>query len=133
MLSTNQVCCVACSENGSASDAGPTAASWDLSDDCPLQNDPLNLAPPEFLLWALTVYMVATQLVFWLGYVLMGNAFGFSHEPPRVPNAGQSPPIIRATGLTSPHAAAIAHQNAQVFAAAHKNGAAKTVEGTRRV
>ena len=131
--STNPFCHVACSEEGSASGAGPSAASWDLSDDCPLQNDPLGFAPPKFLMWALGVYMVATQLVFWLGYVFMGNAFGFSHEPPRLTQPGESPPIIRGAGLTSPHAAAMAHQNAQVSAATHLTSAAKPAEGTRRI
>ena len=95
----------------------------------------MGFAPPKFLMWALGLYMVATQLFFWLGYVVMGNAIGFSHLPPQVSVPGASPSIIGAGGLSSPHLAAMAHQNAQISAAAsgQQNGAARHVEGSRRV
>jgi hypothetical protein len=127
------------SEGGSASGAGVSAASWTVTDECPLPDRPLGLAPPKYLLWALCLYMIATQLVFWLGYVVCGNALGFNHTPPYAGGGsapGESPPIVRATGLTSPHASALAHQNATVSAAAaaaHQNGAAKNGGATRRV
>ena len=127
---------VAGSDAGSASGPGAVAASWDLGDDCPLPNDPMGFAPPKFLMWALGLYMLATQLVFWLGYVVMGNAIGFSHLPPqdRVPGA-RSPSMIGSGGISSPHLAAMAHQNAQASAAAsaQQNGEARHGEGTRRV
>lgn len=76
--------------------------------------------------------MVATQFTFWVGYVAMGSALGVSHKPARSVVAAESPPAIRATSLTSPHAAAVAHQNAQV-AVAHRNNAVKHAKETRRV
>ena len=51
-------------EEGSGSFDG-SGGSWS-DGDCPTTARPLGLAPPQFLMAALAVFMVATQLVFWL-------------------------------------------------------------------
>jgi hypothetical protein len=59
---------------GSGSEA--EGGSWD-HDQCPTDARPLGLAPPQFLLWALAVFMIATQIVFWVGYVGCGKLCSF--------------------------------------------------------
>ena len=111
------------SEGGSTSGGGVDLASWKDGDECPLPDMPLGRAPPQFLLWSLCIYMIGTQVVFWVGYVVCGNICGFMHTAPSL--QGASPPIVRAGGLSSPHVSAVAQQGAaqSVKVAAHSNGA----------
>ena len=96
---------VSVSSSSSAVEAGSTS-------DCGEYNEPLGLPPPQFLLWSLCIFMVATQVVFWIGYVVFGNIFGFTHELPKgatpVTAAAPASPSPRAAagGMTSTHAAA---------------------------
>jgi DHA1 family bicyclomycin/chloramphenicol resistance-like MFS transporter len=53
------------SEEHGGSGSG-VAVSKPGQDDCGHFNEPLGLSPAQFLCWALAIYMVATQLVFWV-------------------------------------------------------------------
>jgi hypothetical protein len=67
------------SDYSGSGDTGSWAAVGDGSDgsgggSCHETHDrPLGLPPPQFLLWALAIYMVGTQAVFWVGYIFCGK------------------------------------------------------------
>ena len=98
----------------SSSSGAAAHASAGSKSDCGDYNEPLGLPPPQFLLWSLCVFMVATQVVFWVGYVVCGNICGFTHTPPKGATPvtpGSAPglsPQVGSGGMTSPHAAAAA-------------------------
>lgn len=52
--------------SGSGDVAAALGATPTTGEDCGHFNEPLGMAPPKFLCWALAIFMVATQVVFWV-------------------------------------------------------------------